>query len=100
MKNKFPNYCEICNESKIKTLQKHHIIERTEINSNNSFWNLTVICANCHLLVHNQIIEIIGLFPYTNEFGRILVYKKNGIPNIEGIDKPYYKCINKSIKVI
>lgn len=65
-----------------------------------SWGNLAVICANCHNLHHSGEIEIIGVYPATKPpYGRILVYKKNGMSNVEGIDEPYYVPQPKSMKL-
>lgn len=82
--------CEICGCKDLSTLQKHHIVERTELNTNNYDFNLAVICGNCHLLVHSGVIKLIGIYPCTNENRRILIYSKDGVKNVEGIDEPYY----------
>ena len=69
--------CEICGEKNKNVLHHHHIVERTELNSDNSFYNLAVICANCHTKHHAGEIEIIGVYPSTKPpYGRILVYKR------------------------
>lgn len=85
-------YCEIegCPIKDPKLLQHHHIIERKEIVTSNDQWNLSVICANHHLLIHSGILRIIGVYPSTTPQGRILVYELNGIKNID-IDESYFK---------
>lgn len=85
-------FCEIegCDAPK-ETLNWHHIVERTEVNTSNNPMNLAVLCANCHHLVHSNVIEIIGVYPSTNKYGRQLIYKLNGKANINGIDQPYFK---------
>jgi len=92
-------FCEIegCDAPK-ETLHWHHIVERTEINTSNNPMNLAVICSNCHTLVHAGVIEIIGVYPSTKKYGRILVYKKNGVSNVD-IDKPYFVHRPKSMKL-
>lgn len=92
--------CEICGEKNTKVLQLHHIIPRTSINCTNDYLNLCCICANCHNLHHAGEIDIIALYPATKPpYGRILVYKKNGISNVPGIDEPYYTPQPKSMKL-
>jgi 5-methylcytosine-specific restriction endonuclease McrA len=92
--------CEIesCNE--VTNLHAHHIIERTEENTNNNIFNLAILCPNCHAKVHSGNIKIIGLFPSTKlPNKRTLVYEVNGKKNIEGIDSPYIEFKNKSFKI-
>ena len=93
-------FCEIegC-DAPSETLHWHHIIERTEIGTSNDPYNLAVICANCHTLVHDGLIEIIGVYPSTNKHGRKLIYKKDGIANVPGIEEPYYKYKLPQIKL-
>lgn len=91
--------CEICGENNKKVLQLHHIVERTELNTDNSWWNLACICANCHNLHHAKEIEILSLYPATKPpYGRILVYKKNGVLNVPNLDDKYYTPQPKSMK--
>jgi len=85
-------FCEICNCKDKECLHHHHITERTEIDTSNNPFNIAILCANCHnLLHHTDKLEIIGVYPSTNKYGRILIYKKNGVPNVEGITEPYFK---------
>lgn len=96
------NKCEIegCNETDKSTLHLHHIIERTQENTNNHPLNLAILCSNCHNKVHAGIIKLIGLYPATRPpNNRILVYEINGKKNIEDIDKPYIEFKNKSYKI-
>ncbi len=85
-------FCEIedCDAAP-ETLHHHHIIERTEIGTSNDPYNLAVLCANCHTLTHEGVIEIIGVYPSTSKHGRMLIYKKGGVANVPGIEEPYYK---------
>ena len=92
--------CEICGEADASTLEKHHIVERTEKNTNHNDWNLAIICANCHSKVHYGVIKIVGLYPSTQKpYGRTLVYERNGESNVPGIKKPYYVPEPDSMKV-
>lgn len=96
------NKCEIetCDVSDPNLLQLHHIIERTEINTNNNEFNLAILCANCHGLTHSGRLKIIGVFPSTclpNK--RTLIYELDGKRNIEGVDLPYIQFKNKSFKI-
>jgi len=96
------NKCEIetCSITDPNLLQLHHIIERTEVNTNNNNFNLAILCANCHGLTHSSRLKIIGVYPSTQlPNGRTLVYELDGKRNIEGIDKPYVKFENKSFKL-
>lgn len=93
--------CEICQFSDVAALHYHHIIPRTDPSCTNHPYNLCVICSNCHNEVHHGAIDIIGVFPAANKSGRIVVYTKNGICNVPGMEhaKPPYKPDNKSMKV-
>lgn len=83
--------CEICGCKDIETLHKHHIIERTKIDTDNHPMNLAIICSCCHNKVHAGTIEIIGIYPSTKlPYRRILVFKINGKTNVPGISKPFY----------
>jgi len=96
------NKCEIetCTVTDPNLLQLHHIIERTEINTNNNKFNLAILCANCHGLTHSGRLKIIGVYPSTQlPNGRTLVYELDGKRNIEGIDTPYVEFKNKSFKL-
>lgn|SRR3990167_5209323 len=86
-------YCEIesCNETNPHVLEHHHIVERTELGTSNSHWNIAVICGNCHAKCHAGLIRIIGVFPSTNRHGRTLVYELNGVVNVPGITEAYFK---------
>jgi hypothetical protein len=91
--------CEICHCKDISTLQRHHIVERTELNTNNNDFNLAIICGNCHLLVHSGEIKLIGIYPSTNISGRILIYERNGVSNVPGITEPYYIPRSRQTKI-
>ncbi len=94
--------CEIetCAVTDPNLLQLHHIIERTEVNTNNNNFNLAILCANCHGLTHSGRLKIIGVYPSTQlPNGRTLVYELDGKRNIEGIDEPYVQFKNKSFKL-
>lgn len=87
--------CEICGEKDSKILHRHHFIEQTEINTSNHDFNLCILCPSCHSKVHEGSIEIIGVFPGTKPpTGRILVYKKDGVCNVPGLENaiPPYKA--------
>lgn len=94
--------CEIetCTVTDPNLLQLHHIIERTEVNTNNNNFNLAILCANCHGLTHSGRLKIIGVYPSTQlPNGRTLVYELDGKKNIDGIDEPYVQFKNKSFKL-
>jgi hypothetical protein len=86
--------CEICGEKNSKILHRHHLVERIELNTNNSDWNLGILCPSCHSKVHSGSIRIIGVFPSTKPpTGKTLVYVKDGVCNIPSLEhaKPYYQ---------
>lgn len=94
------NKCEIEGCQETDNLHLHHIIERTEENTNNHPYNLCIICPNHHAACHSKRLEVIGVFPSTKPPNfRTLVYKLDGVCNIEGITNPYVKFINKSYKI-
>lgn len=77
-------YCEVCGNKEICTLQLHHIVPRTDINCTNDNINLAIICSNCHLKTHNNVLKIIGVIPSTKKpNNRILIYEVDGIKNID-----------------
>lgn len=92
--------CEVCGESNVKLLHRHHIVERTEQHSDNDDFNLAILCANCHTLTHAGDLRIVGVFPSTKPPGRILVYVLNGECNVPGMEdaEPYYIPKNESMK--
>lgn len=90
--------CEICGEKDESTLHRHHIVERTEINTDHSYWNLAVLCSNCHNKVHHGDLKIIGIYPSTDPImGRTVIYEENGV-NDSGITEPYYIPKPKSMR--
>ncbi len=96
------NKCEIdgCEISEPEALHFHHIIERTKVNTTNHPFNLAILCAVHHELVHANKLKIIAVYPSTNPpNGRTLIYELNGKKNIEGIDEPYVTFKNKSFKI-
>lgn len=102
MKSKLiKNKCEIddCNVSDPDALHLHHIIERTEENTNNHPMNLAILCAVHHELYHAGKIKIIGIYPSTKlPNKRALVYEINGKKNID-LEIPYVTFKNKSYKI-
>lgn len=96
--------CEIdgCDVTDENLLHRHHIVERTEINTNNDDYNLAIICSNHHNLIHAGKLEIVGVFPGTRPpTGRILVYKLDGKCNFPELEKekPYYSPKPQAMKV-
>jgi hypothetical protein len=95
-----PSICEICGDSNIAVLHKHHIVERTDPNTSNDDMNLAIVCANCHNKIHAKMIKIIGLYPSTKlPYARTLVYEIDGKSNVPGISDPYYTPVANSMKV-
>lgn len=93
------NKCEIENCNENKNLHRHHIIERTQLNTTNHPYNLAILCSNHHAAVHSGSLKIIGIYPATlPPNNRILVYELDGIKNID-INDPYVKFENKSYKI-
>ena len=79
--------CEVCGEENQSVLHRHHIVERTEIETTNDDFNIAIVCANCHAKIHTGELEIVGVFPGTRPpTGRILVYRINGICNVPGME--------------
>jgi len=93
--------CEICGESNKEILHRHHLIPRTDSNCTNHPFNLAVLCPNCHNLTHLNVIKIIGVFPSTKASGRILIYVRDGVCNVPGMEdsEPYYKPEVELMKV-
>jgi hypothetical protein len=92
--------CEICGDTDTKILHRHHIVERTEPNTSNDDMNLAIICPNCHSKIHSGSIEIVGIFPSTQQpYGRTLVFKKDGVSNVPGLNEPYYKPQARSMRI-
>lgn len=92
--------CEICGETDTAVLHKHHIVERTDPNTSHDDMNLAIICSNCHNKVHDGSIEIVGVFPSTQlPYKRTLVYKKDGVSNVPGLEEPYYTPHAEYMKV-
>jgi hypothetical protein len=93
--------CEICGENNKEVLHFHHIIYRSDVNSNNRPENLAILCSNCHNLLHFNRIKIVGVWPSTKSQGRLLVYIKDGICNVEGMDNevPPNYSVNNSMKI-
>ena len=94
--------CEICEEKEVSSLHKHHIIEQTDIDTNNEDFNLAIICASCHAKVHAGSIDLLGIVPSTKMPNRrTLIYIKDGECNIPGLEdyKPNFIKKRKSTKI-
>lgn len=95
MKKKRPKIkCEVetCEEYDKSVLHRHHICERTEFESTNDDFNIAILCANHHALVHAGKLKILGVLPGTKPpSGRILIYELNGICNVPGLNEEYFK---------
>ena len=93
--------CEICGESNKEVLHFHHIVFRSDVNSNNRPENLAILCSNCHNLLHFNKIKIVGVWPSTAKNGRTLVYIKDGVCNVPELEfeNPPFKCENESMKI-
>jgi hypothetical protein len=93
------NKCEIEGCQETENLHLHHIIERTELNTNNHPFNLSILCPNHHAHVHSGRLKIIGVFPSTQlPNKRTLIYELDGKKNVD-IDRPYIQFTNKSFKI-
>ena len=94
------NKCEIEGCTETENLHLHHIIERTEIHTNNDVYNLSILCPNHHSYIHTGRLKIIGVYPSTQlPNKRTLIYELGEERNIEGIDGPYVQFKNKSFKI-
>jgi hypothetical protein len=92
--------CEICAESSKSVLHYHHIIPQTDPGCTDDWINVCIVCSNCHNKIHADEIKVIGIFPSTQlPYKRTLVYEKNGICNVPGIDKEYIKPQQKKMRL-
>lgn len=93
------NKCEIEGCIETKNLQKHHIIERTEINCTNHNDNLAILCACHHAAHHSGDLKILGVYPSTKLPNyRVLIYEIDGKKNID-VPDTYLEFKNKSYKI-
>lgn len=103
MKRRPKIQCEVCGEKDVSTLERHHIVPQTDLNTDNSDFNIAILCANCHKKFHANVIKIIGVFPGTsNPSGKILVFiNEDGICNFPALKdaKPYYTPRPKSMSL-
>lgn len=92
--------CEIegCGVDDPACLHRHHIIERTDIETTNDDFNLAILCANHHAMTHAGNLKILGVMhgnrPPT---GRILVYELDGKKNFD-IDEEYFERLRPKPK--
>lgn len=92
-------HCEICKCNNKDILQWHHIVERTDINMDHSYYNLVVLCPSCHAKHHLSDLKIIGVYPSTDPImGRTVIYELKG-ENKTGITEPYYVPTPKSMRL-
>jgi uncharacterized protein YlaI len=88
--------CEICNKESV-LLDKHHIHSRS-LGGKDNPGNIALLCANCHKLIHVNLLIIEGKFPSTNAKGYSIVWRKYNEPNILGFEEP--KCyISKDLRI-
>lgn len=101
-KKKTPKtHCEICKWDEYPDiLERHHIVERTEIGTSNHDYNLCIICPTCHSKIHTGRLKIYGIYPSTEPpHGRTAIYELDGICNIPELKEAYYKPKPKQMKV-
>lgn len=71
-------------------LELHHIVERTELGTNNSEMNLVSLCPICHAKIHDHKLKIYGVYPSTEPpHGRTIIYELNGKCNIPELKSKY-----------
>lgn len=90
--------CEVCDCRDIETLERHHIIPRTELNCTHDDFNIAILCSNCHKKHHLGDLKIIGVFPSTDPSGVSLIYELNGEKNLD-VEDPYFIPKPKEMKV-
>ena len=92
--------CEINDCTETEYLHLHHIIERTESNTNNHDLNLMIVCDKHHKYIHAGRLKIIGIFPSTKKPNyRTVIYELDGKANIEGVKDPYITFENIKYKI-
>ena len=101
IKKLIKNKCEIegCNITEECALHLHHIIERTKVNTTNHVFNIAILCAVHHEMVHSNRLKIIGVYPSTKlPNNRTLIYELDVKRNLD-IEIPYINFKNKSFKI-
>lgn len=79
-KKRSKTICEICGNSDIPILHRHHIIPRSDKQkTSNSENNIAYVCPNCHSSVHLGEIVIIGVYDTTDGI-KIMWFRKGEIP--------------------
>lgn len=76
VRSKTSKECEICGNKDRATIDKHHIIPRTDPRCTNALSNIAIICSNCHRKVHAGEIIIEGVF--STSVGTRLFWHKSG----------------------
>ena len=100
LKDLVKDKCEIETCPETENLHWHHIIYRSEQNTNNNPFNMALLCPNHHCATHDGRLKIIGVYPSSKlPNKRTLVYQLDGISNVEGIDQPYVNFKAKSFKI-
>lgn len=69
-------FCEVCGERNKKILNRHHIIPQCDERCTNKDKNIAILCPNCHGMVHEGEIIIIGV--YESTAGLKLLWFKEG----------------------
>ena len=93
--------CEIfgCSVKDEELLHLHHIIERTQVGTNNKPQNLAILCPNHHTMVHTGKLTILGVVSATIQpNNRILVYVLDVVRNID-IEVPTYTQANNKFSI-
>lgn len=78
VRSKLKKVCEICGSKNKSTIDKHHIIPRTDPRTTDNISNLAIICSNCHRRVHAGEIIIEGV--YTTSAGTLLFWHYSDKP--------------------
>jgi len=90
-------HCEVCGEKRAGALEIYHVVHRADGGDDN-YWNLAVLCANCHSRHHHGTLKIIGIYPSTDPvMARTVIYEEDGV-NTSGITEPYYTPYTSKVK--
>jgi hypothetical protein len=71
--------CEICGLNQYNILHRHHIIPRQDSRCLDNDSNISILCPNCHHLVHRGEFTIIGVYS-TSDGIQSLWFKKGEQP--------------------